>query len=409
MRELEMSEFFSERGDVVLDPIMRIDELFRADEALDKINLVVGVFRNEDGKTPVLECVKTAEARLVADEMSKAYLPIAGDPAFLRHAEEVVFGKQRLTGKEIGSIQTPGSTAALRLAAELIKQQVPTATVWISSPAYSNHKPIFRAAGLPTADYRYYEVRTGRLLFDEMLDDLSSARPGDVVLLHACCHNPTGADPSLEQWRILARMVTERGLLPLIDAAYLGMANEIDHDAAALRTFTSLCPDSLVAASFSKNFALYSERAGLLTVVGASRRGVDAAVAHAKVYARALYTSPPSHGARVIARILEDDKLAAQWQEELRGMRDKLLGVRMLLADGLEAHGVSGELFPSLKRNRGMFTLSRIGPDEIARLRHQYHVYLLDNGRVSFGGMRTRDVPRLCAAISEVMRGRAAA
>jgi aspartate/tyrosine/aromatic aminotransferase len=406
-----MSGYFTDLNGVGLDPIMAIDELFRNDLSSDKINLVVGVYQNNSGKTPVLESVKAAEAQLVSTEHSKAYLPIAGEPLFLELAESLVLGAegQEVGGRPVRSVQTPGSTSALRVAAEFIRQSTPSAKVWISAPGYSNHRPIFSAAGLGMAEYRYYDVVSGSLLFDEMLADLSSAPAGDAVLLHACCHNPTGADLTVQQWRKLAVLLNERSLLPIVDAAYLGLASDVDQDAAGLRALVSICPETIVAASFSKNFALYSERVGLLSLIGSDLGHVTAAVARAKVYVRALYTSPPSHGAQVVARILADEKLRTRWLTELEAMRQKLLDVRLLLAEGLESHGIGPELFPALKQNRGMFTLSRISKTDVVRLREQHHIYVLDNGRVSFGGMREADIPKLCAAISEVRREQVAA
>ena len=398
-----MSGYFESHGGSALDPIMAIDEMFRKDVAADKINLVVGVFQNNEGKTPVLESVKSAEAQLVTKEGSKAYLPIAGDPSFLELAEDLVLSAQekKMGDRFVASVQAPGSTAALRVAAEFVQQRAPDAKVWISTPAYSNHRPIFRAAGLRTAEYRYYDARRGNVLFDEMLQDLSVAPAGDVVLLHGCCHNPTGADLTVEQWGIVANALNERGLLPIVDAAYLGFASDVDRDAAGLRTLATTCPETVVAASFSKNFALYSERVGLLSFVGLRRSGVEDAVGSAKVSVRALYTSPPSHGARVVATILSDEKLRAQWMRELEHMRLKLLDVRMKLADQLKSQGICSDLFPSLRRNRGMFTLSRLSIADVVRLREQHHVYVLDNGRVSFAGMREIDIPRLCSAFGE--------
>ena len=405
-----MEPFFSERSGIVLDPIMAIDELFRNDTAPDKMNLVVGVFQNNEGETPILDCVKIAESHLVSSEGSKAYLPIAGEPSFVELAEALVLGAagHEFAGRQVASIQTPGSTAGLRIAAEFIRDQSHTAKAWISVPAYSNHKPIFRAAAVGVADYRYYDAVRGTLLFDEMLTDLSSASPGDVVLLHACCHNPSGADLTVPQWEILARFLKERSLLPMVDAAYIGLASGIDQDAAGLRALACICPETIIAASFSKNFALYSERVGLLSLIGSSGVHVHASAGRAKVYARALYTSPPSHGARAIAQILADEKLRVRWLEELGGMREKLLDVRRLLADGLESHGVS-TLFPSLRQNRGMFTLSQMTSADVLHLRQQHHVYVLDNGRVSFGGMRKDDIPKLCAAIAQAIAARDAA
>jgi aromatic-amino-acid transaminase len=294
----------------------------------------------------------------------------------------------------------------LRIAAELIKQTSPKSRIWIGTPAYSNHRPIFAAVGLAVADCRYYEPTTGNVLFDEMLSDLSRTNAGDVVLLHACCHNPTGSNFTVYQWRDLARFCTHRSLLPLVDTAYLGFADTIERDAAGLRALAALCPETIISTSFSKIFALYSERVGLLSFVGG--REVAEAAASAKAFVRTIYTSPPSHGAHVVSRILADGDLGRRWLIEHDAMRKKLLDVRLMLADSLEASGTDPHIFPSLRRNRGMFTLSCLTPTDVSLLRQQHHIYILDNGRISLGGLRRKDVGALCAAISDVRKQSAA-
>jgi len=398
-----MAMLLSRGEETTLDPIMAIDELFRADRSPDKLNFVVGVFQNEDGETPVLKSVKAAEARLVAAERTKAYLPIAGEASFIAQAESLVFGADFLSssGRDIASVQTPGSTGALRIAAELIKQSSPNSRVWIGTPAYSNHRPIFTAAGLAVADCRYYDPLAGKLLLEEMFADLSKATAGDVVLLHACCHNPTGSNMTVEQWSEVAHFCMQRSLLPLIDAAYVGLATSIDADAAGLRALSANCREAVIAASFSKTFALYSERAGLLSFVGDS--DVTKAATRAKVSARAIYTSPPSHGACVVSLILADDELRQQWLTELDTMRRKLLDVRLMLADALDKGLSNYNIFPSLRTNRGMFTLSRLTRADVLLLRQRHHIYMLDNGRLSFGGLRRKDIPILCSAIADVV------
>jgi aromatic-amino-acid transaminase len=397
-----MAMLLARGEETTLDPIMAIDEMFRADASPRKLNLVVGVFQNEDGETPVLKSVKAAEACLVGAERTKAYLPIAGEASYLAQAEDLVFGAgfRSSTGRALMSVQTPGSTGALRIAAELIRQSSPGSVVWIGTPAYSNHRPIFTAAGLRVADCRYYDPLAGQVLFDEMLSDLSHAAAGDVVLLHACCHNPTGSSLTTDQWTELARFCEQRSLLPLVDAAYLGLGASIDADAGGLRALAGACREAIIATSFSKTFALYSERAGLLSFIGDS--AVAKAAARAKVCARAIYTSPPSHGAAAISLILADDALRQQWLVELDVMRRKLLDVRLMLADALEADLERHDIFPSLRTNRGMFTLSRLSRADVALLRQRHHIYVLDNGRVSFGGLRRKDIPVLCSAIADV-------
>jgi aspartate/tyrosine/aromatic aminotransferase len=402
-----MAMLLSRGEETTLDPIMAIDELFRADKASNKLNLVVGVFQNEDGETPVLSAVKSAEALLVTAERTKAYLPIAGEASFISQAESLVFGAgfRSSIGNEIASVQTPGSTGALRIAAELIKQSSPHSRVWVGIPAYSNHRPIFTAAGLGVADCRYYDPLTGKVLFEEMLSDLSKAAAGDVVLLHACCHNPTGSNLTIDQWSELAHFCVRRSLLPLVDAAYLGLGTSIDADAAGLRVLAGICREAIIATSFSKTFALYSERVGLLSFVG--DKDVVKAAERAKVSVRAIYTSPPSHGACVVSLILADGELRRQWLLELDAMRSKLLDVRLLLADTLDADAAGRDIFPSLRNNRGMFTLSRLTRADVQLLRQRHHIYVLDNGRLSFGGLRRKDIQILCSAITDVSDRRA--
>lgn len=401
-----MTTYFPETGAPKVEAIVALDQAFRNDAHPGKVNLVVGVYRNQAGVTPVLDCVKQAEARLVAGESSKAYLPSAGDPAFVAAAEQLVFGPDhaRLRAGEICSFQAPGSTGALRIAGEFVANKMPQATVWLSTPAYSNHEPLFRACGLAIRHHRYYDAPSGTLVFEDMLADLEQARPGDVVVLHAVCHNPTGVDLNLDQWRRLARFMAERKLLPLIDSAYLGIGGAIDEDAVGIRAMAETCPEVFVATSFSKNFALYSERVGLLSVVASSAAAGAVARDHLTVIVRSLYTASPSHGARAAQTILADSQLRALWLTELEAMRNRMKDMRNLFADLLDQHQVSAAFFPNIRNNRGMFALSTLGKDHIARLREDHHIYMLDSGRVSVAGMQEKDLPAVCQAIADVTK-----
>jgi len=400
--------FFSGDGSAKVDAIVAFGQMFQDDPDPGKVNLVVGVYRNAKGVTPVLDCVKGAEERLIGEETSKAYLPLAGEAAFVAGAGKLVFGAghRRLAAGQIHSVQTPGSTGALRLAGELVRQRVPGASVWLGTPAYSNHRPIFQACGLGIQTCRYYDVARGVTTFADMLADLEKARPGDVVLLHAVCHNPSGADLTPGEWERLARFMAERSLLPLVDAAYLGIRGPLDEDAAGIRILADICPEVLVATSFSKNFALYAERVGLLSVVASSPADCAAAAGDLAAIVRALYTSPPSHGARVVATILSDDRLRALWVGELEAMRGRMLDMRMKFADLLDRHQVHGSVFPHIRDNRGMFVLSTLTADEVGQMREEDHIYLLDTGRLSVAGMNEADLPKICAAISRVTRHR---
>ncbi len=398
--------FFEAIKDAPLDQIMGLDQSFRDDPAPQKFNLVVGVFQDEHGRTPVLRSVKAAEERLLAAEVSKSYVPMLGEEVYRRSVVELVLGPDNAIVRErrVRAMHTPGGTAALRIAAEFLRDHFPQATLWLSTPFYPNHPGVFESVGFPIDHYRYYETASGRLQFDEMMADLSRARPGDVVLLHGCCHNPSGADLSAAQWTDLARHVVDRGLLPVIDAAYLGFAHGVDEDAAALRSFFQVVPEGLVLVSFSKNFALYGERAGAVLVVGATPATASRGVERAKLYVRRLYSSPPSHGGRIISTILNDAELKRLWLAEVMAMRDRLHALRLRFAEGLAAHQVDPGFFPTIGRGVGMFALSRLTPDHVKTLREMHHVYMLGNGRISIAGLSEASLDALCGLFASVLR-----
>jgi aspartate aminotransferase len=405
-REAMKKHFRIEKDGLALDPIMAVDELYRADEAPDKLNLVVGVWQNEEGRTPVLCSVKKAEERLTRIEESKRYLPSGGDEEFIAKVEELVYGRMesRQAGGRIRSIQTLGATGALRLAASFVKERMPNAAVWVSTPAYSNHHPIFQSAQVATKSYRYYDTRMGTLDFTGLVEDLQKAKPGDVVLLHARCHNPTGADPDLVQWAFLVKYFADRQLIPLVDAAYLGFAKSIEDDSHPLRLIVKSGQEAIFAISLSKIFGLYSERAGILSFVGGNARDIEGCVATAKAYARVFYTSPPSHGAMIVSEILGDSDLREVWLGELEEMRERLLRIRRSFADALEAYQVDNSFFPSMRQNSGMFVLSALNGEIVSRLRER-HIYMLNNGRLSLAGLKMADMDRLCSSILEASRG----
>jgi aromatic-amino-acid transaminase len=401
------STFFSKRQTAELDGIVALNDTYWDDPNSRKINLVQGIFQNEEGITPVLNCIRTAAVALVDSERHKPPLAAVGDPEYRHAAEVLVFGagSRLLEEGRIESMQTPGSTPALRIAAELIAIHNENATVWISSPAYSNHPPIMESARLKTARYRYIDPLTGGLQFEAMLSDLEAAAPGDVVLLHACSHNPGAMDPSPDQWKTLAEFLRDRSLLPLIDNAYLGLRVDIEKDPLGLRTVASICPESLITTSFSKNFAMYAERVGMLSIVTESAARTRDVLDAAKVYVRRTYTSPAGFGARVVGRVLNDPALRAEWLVELAGMRELLHQRRAMFADALDAFQIDPGFFPGIRTARGMFTLSRLTPSHVERLRSEQHIYVLDTGRVSFAGMRKTVVDPFCEGLAAVTSG----
>src|SRR3990170_1530171 len=373
------------------DAILGLAEAFRADPRTDKISLASGVYVDESGTTPVLQTVLEAKQRILHGQTTKLYKPIAGDPAYTHAVRELLFGAehQALAEGRVETLHTPGGTGALRVAADLVRRLRPASTVWLSSPTWPNHPQVFDAAGLD---------------FEGMLGALAAAAPGDVVVLHACCHNPTGIDPTPEQWEAIAALVDVRGLLPLLDFAYQGFGDGLNEDAVGLMTMARSGPELLVASSFSKNFALYAERVGALSIVAATRPEAHALLSHAKVAVRANYSNPPAHGGEIVATILLDPALRARWEDEVTAMRERINGNRARFVEGLEGAGAPIEPAPLL-RQRGMFSLLGLTTEQVARLRTEFGVYVVGRGRVNVAGLTGRNIGPACAAIAAVLAG----
>ena len=391
------------------DAILGLSEAYKKDTRPGKINLAVGVYKDADGKTPVLDAVKAAERRLVETEASKSYLPIDGSPAYAGQVQAMLFGGEHpvVTGERAGTAQTPGGTGGLRVAGDYLHQNHPGAAIWLSDPTWANHDSIFEAAGLTTRTYPYLDRETNTLGFDAMLKALRDAPAGDVVLLHGCCHNPTGVDPTAEQWQRIAAVLAERALLPLVDFAYQGFGDGLEEDAAGLRTVADACDELLICSSFSKNFGLYNERVGALTVVAKNDEQAEAVMTRVRRSIRANYSNPPAHGGSVVAMILDDDKLRQQWQGELTAMRQRINTMRERFADALDDRGVS--LSPEgngfVRRQRGMFTMSGLSKAHVEQLRDDHAIYIVGSGRINVAGMNDDNIPTLCEAISAVIKG----
>ena len=386
------------------DSILGLAEQFKVDPRSDKISLASGVYVDESGTTPVLQTVREAEQRILDAQTTKLYKPIAGDPAYTDAVRELIFGADHpaLAAGRVETLHTPGGTGALRVAADLIRRLRPTSTVWLSSPTWPNHPQVFEAAGLTTRTYPYLDATAGGLDLDGLLRALGSATPGDVVVLHACCHNPSGVDPTPEQWDAIAALVGERGLWPLLDFAYQGFGDGLREDAAGLLAMARAGRDLLVASSFSKNFALYAERVGALSIVAASPSEASALLSHAKVVVRTIYSNPPAHGGEIVATILLDGGLRARWEDEVTAMRDRIAGNRARFVDGLEAAGAP--IDPArLLRQRGMFSLLGLTTEQVARLRADHGVYVVGRGRVNVAGLTRRNIGPASAAIAAVL------
>ncbi|WP_065649686.1 MULTISPECIES: amino acid aminotransferase [Pantoea] len=386
------------------DPILGLADLFRADDRPHKINLGIGVYKDETGKTPVLTSVKKAEQYLLENETTKNYLSIDGLPDFARCTQALLFGNDSplIAAGRACTAQTPGGTGALRVAADFLATQTGVKRVWVSNPSWPNHKNVFNAAGLEVCEYQYYDAANHTLDFDGMLAALQQAQAGDVVLFHGCCHNPTGIDPTREQWQQLAALSQEKGWLPLFDFAYQGFARGLDEDAEGLRIFAATHQELLVASSYSKNFGLYNERVGALTLVAASSDTAKTAFSQVKYSIRANYSNPPSHGAAVVATILSNEALRTIWVQELTDMRQRIQRMRQLFVNTLAEKGARQDFSFIIKQN-GMFSFSGLTKDQVVRLRDEFGVYAVNSGRVNVAGMTPDNMSALCEAIVAVL------
>lgn len=384
--------FFAPLPQQPADALLALIGLYRDDPRAHKLDLGVGVYRDEAGRTPVMAALKQAEKRLWESQDSKSYLGPEGNAAFTRHMRALAFGAGDFGGRITG-VQTPGGTGALRLAAELLAAAKPGARVFVGTPTWPNHPPLLAAARLTTQTYTHFDVATQRLCFDEMMAALGTAQAGDVALLHGCCHNPTGADLDADQWAALADLLTNRGIVPLLDLAYQGLGHGMDADAAGVRLVLDKVPEALIAYSCDKNFGVYRERVGALFALTAKAADADRVNSNLLSLARANWSMPPDHGAAAIALLMEDPDLVAQWRVELDGMRDRLRAVR----DTLAAHG--GALAHVAEQN-GMFSQLPLSPPVIARLRAEHGIYMAGSGRINIAGLTVETAGRFAQAIA---------
>lgn len=385
------------------DPILGLNDAYNADTRETKVNLGVGVFRDDFGTTPILGSVKIAESRLLDSEVSKGYLSISGLETYGRAVRGLLFGaKSDLidSGRAV-TAQAPGGTGALRVGAEFLATQLKVKRVWISDPTWANHTAIFQAAGIECKTYRYYDAESQSLDFDGLYKDLKKVPAGDVVLLHGCCHNPTGFDPSDSQWQQLAALAQERRWLPMFDFAYQGFAEGVEEDASGLRAFIARVDELLIASSFSKNFGLYNERVGALTLVGRDADEAQTAFSQVKSVIRANYSNPPAHGALVVATILNDDTLREQWLGEVADMRNRIRDLRVQLVEKLSGLGVPQDFSFVLNQN-GMFSFSGLNPGQVSRLKTEYGIYMVSSGRINIAGISSSNLDYLCDAIAAV-------
>jgi len=386
-----------------VDPILGLSAACRADPNPAKVDLTVGVYMDASGVCPVFEAVRRAQRELQEHEVTKAYMAAAGDELFNTGMQRLVLGAGSavLADSRVSSIQTPGGCGALRIGAEVIHNAAPGARVWISDPSWPVHIPLVGSVGLRFETYRYYNPASHGVDFDGMVADLAGAVAGDVVLLHACCHNPSGADLDAQQWEEIARMAERQGFLPFIDVAYQGLAVDLDTDVAGLRLLAERLPEVVIAASCSKNMGLYRERTGATLFVCRDRAGAERALDHGRTAARRVYSMPPAHGALLAGRVLADDGLAALWRQELAVACRRINGLRSQLRAALESR--TGADFGFIEREKGMFSFLGLSREQVLRLRQAYGVYMLDSSRISVAGINDNNIDYVVDAVASVL------
>jgi aromatic-amino-acid transaminase len=386
------------------DPILGVTEAFNADARPDKVNLGVGVYYDDNGKVPVLECVRLAEKKLAETVRPRSYLPIDGMQSYDRSVQEVLFGKPStvLDAGRVVTAQALGGTGALKIGADFLRRFNPGAQVWISDPSWENHRALFEYAGFTVNSYPYYDPATRGLDFDGMMGALNRLPAGSILVLHACCHNPTGVDLAPQQWEQVIATVKTRNVLPFLDIAYQGFAEGLDSDAAAVRRFAELCPVVFVSSSFSKSLSLYGERVGALSVVSTDVDEAARVLSQLKRVIRTNYSNPPTHGGQIVATVLTTAELRALWEEELRQMRERIKETRRHLVEKIRAHRADFD-FSFIIRQRGMFSYTGLTKPQVDRLREEFAVYAVDSGRICVAALNSKNIDYVANAVARVL------
>ncbi len=386
------------------DSILGLMAKFRADSHPGKVDLGVGVFRDLDGNTPILDCVRRAENEVLAAQTTKSYVSAAGREEFNSSVEALVLGADHAARRDrrARTVQAPGGCGALRVGAELIRTAASSVTLHVSDPTWGNHMPLLGSSGLKLERYPYYDAPSHQLRFEAMLERLERVSAGDVVLIHACCHNPTGADLSLAQWETLAALLERRRLLPFLDMAYQGFGAGLEADAAGVRLVAARVPEALIAVSFSKNLGLYRERVGALICIGENEDRANAVSSHVLQIARGIYSMPPDHGAAIAAHIFADTALKDDWIRELDGMRNRIADMRNLLAEQLRL-ATGDKSFEFIRSQRGMFSLLGVSSAVVDRLRDQHHIYMLGDSRMNLAGIMPHNAAYVAQAVAKTI------
>jgi aromatic-amino-acid transaminase len=387
------------------DPILGVTETFAADTNPKKVNLGVGVYYDDNGKVPLLECVRRAERQRADAAPPHGYLPIDGLPAYDQAVQRLVFGADSaaVAEKRVITVQAVGGTGGLKIGTDFLKRIAPDAVIWISDPSWENHRALFENAGFDVKDYPYYDTSSRGLRFDAMLRTLEELPAGSIVLLHACCHNPTGVDLSVEQWRRVLAAVTARELVPFLDLAYQGFGSGLEDDAYAARLFAGATSPVFLSSSFSKSFSLYGERVGALSIVAGSADEAQRVLSQLKRVVRTNYSNPPAHGGQLVAAVLTTPKLRAMWESELSGMRDRIKTMRQQLVDKIQARAPGSDVSFVL-RQQGMFSYSGLTKEQVMRLRQEYSIYLIETGRMCVAALNSKNIDYVADAIATVIR-----
>ena len=394
---------FSKLTQLPADPILGLSVKFKADVNPNKIDLGAGIYKDAAGHTPVLSCVKAAEKFRLENEQSKAYLGSAGSALFNEKMTSLILGDHKVISENrIRTISTPGGTGALRTAGEFIKTCTPGATIWVSNPTWANHQGVFTAAGLNVKTYPYYDYENNSLDFEAMLGALKQVSKDDVVLLHACCHNPSGMDLNKEQWQQVADVAKQVGFIPLVDMAYQGFGQDLDADAFGLRLLADTVDQMIICSSCSKNFGLYRERIGACSIIGKDAISADIINSVLLSVVRVNYSMPPAHGAAIVETILSSAELTTQWHGELKEMRDRINGMRQLLVEQLAANGVTRD-FSFITTQNGMFSFLGIDKAQVQRLQDEFSIYIVGSSRISLAGISPDNVKYLTQSIAKVL------
>ena len=395
---------FSTLKPLPTDPILGLMAAYKQDTNPNKIDLGVGVYKDEQGNTPVLKAVKKAEAFRLENETTKSYIGLAGNLDFCQKMESLLLGEHKaLLANRVRTAQTPGGTGALRVAAEFIKRCNTDATVWVTTPTWANHISLFEAASLTVKEYPYYDYENKGLLFDEMIDTLKQVPKGDVVLIHACCHNPSGMDLNEEQWKVVADLAKEVGFTPLVDIAYQGFGSSLDEDAKGLRLLADTVEEMLICSSCSKNFGLYRERIGACSLISNNSATADVSNSVLLSVVRSIYSMPPAHGADIVNTILSSTELTQLWHDELDEMRTRINGLRSLIKNSLAEKGVAQD-FSFIDQQNGMFSFLGINKAQIDRLQKDYAIYIVGSSRVNVAGVSQTNIDYFSNAIADVLK-----